>query len=136
MTSNQNAPDQAEEPEAEQSEEYAFEYTLPGAGRPIHLRKPNDAQMAVLLRLESMLEDSPVAGVQLYMDSLGALMPDADEQWCMRALLRGKVELDDFADIGRQTLFHYYPELKKQAEERERTSKQHGPTATRRPRRR
>lgn len=133
MTSNQTAPDQDEESKVE---EFAFAYTLPGTEHPIHLRKPNDAQMAVLLRLESMLEDAPVSGVQLYMDALGALMPDEDEQWCLRALLRGKVELEAFADVGRQALFHYYPELKKLAEENERTSKQHGPVATRRPRRR
>lgn len=140
MTSNQTTPDQAEEAEAQAEEAeakvFAFAYTLAGADHPIHLRKPNDAQMAVLLRLESMLEDAPVSGVQLYMDALGALMPDEDEQWCLRALLRGKVELEAFADVGRQALFHYYPELKKRAEENERTSKQHGPAATRRPRRR
>lgn len=121
----------SEEPEVD---EFEYQYTLPKASRPIRLRKPSDAQMAVLLRLESMLEDAPVSGVQLYMDALGALMPDEDEQWCLRALLHGQIELDAFADVGRQTLFHYYPELKKAAEERERAQKQHGPTATRRPR--
>lgn len=135
MTSNQTPPEQGGDPPAEDSEKL-FQYTLPGADRAIGLKKPDDAQMAVLLRLESMLEDAPVSGVQLYMDALGALMTSEDEQWCLRALLRGKVELEAFADVGRQALFHYYPELKKRAEENERTSKQHGPAATRRPRRR
>lgn len=131
MTSSQTAPEQAEEVEPEE-----FPYTIPGSDREIHLRKPTDAQMAVLMRLESMLEDAPVSGVQLYMDALGALMDDDDEQWCLRALLRGKIALEPFADLGRQVLFHFYPDLKKAAEEREKTSKTHGPQATRRPRRR
>lgn len=131
MTSNQTADDQAEEVEAQ-----PFEYTLAGADRPITLSKPNDAQMAVLVRLDSMLEESPLAGVQLYMDAIGALMDHEDEQYCLRMLLRGKVELEAFASLARETLFHYYPDMKRQYEERERTSKQHGPAATRRPRRR
>lgn len=129
MTSSQTTPEQAEGVEE-------FEHTLPGTDRVIVLKKPSEEQMAVLLRLESMLEDTPISGVQLYMDALGALMRDEDEQWCLRALLRGRIDLVAFTDVAQATLFHFYPELAKQAAEREKTSKQHGPTATRRPRRR
>jgi hypothetical protein len=137
MTSSQTAPDLAEEIDTDEPDdtEGRFEYELPGADHTIYLAKPDDAQVAVLVRLESMLEDAPVSGVQLYMDALGALMRDQDEQWCLRALLRGRLKLEVFADVARQTLFHFYPDLKKAADEREKTSKVHGP-ATRRPRRR
>lgn len=137
MTSNQTAPDLAEdtEPEEVDDTEGRFEYALPGADHTIYLAKPDDAQVAVLVRLESMLEDAPVSGVQLYMDALGALMREQDEQWCLRALLRGRLKLEVFADVARQTLFHFYPDLKKAADERERTTRSHGPVATRRPRR-
>lgn len=128
MTSNQTDAD----PEGQVEE---FEYTLPGTDRVIHLQKPNDQQVAVILRLQSMLEDAPLQGVQLYMDALGSLMREEDEQWCLRALLRGKITLEMFTDTARETLFHFFPELKKAYEEREKTSKQHGP-ATRRPARR
>lgn len=133
MTSSQTTPEQDDEGV---EDPYQFEYTLEGASRPIHLMKPNDAQIAVLLRLENMLEDAPVAGSQLYMDALGALMSDEDEQWCLRQLLRGQVELQAFADLARQALLHYYPELAAKVAERERTSRNHGPSAGRRPRRR
>jgi hypothetical protein len=131
MTSSQTTPDQAEDAEVEE-----FEYTIPGASRPIHLSRPSEEQMAVMLRLMSMLADAPVSGVQLYMDSLGSLMSEDDEQWCLRQLLHGRIKLEAFADVARQTLYHYYPELKAKVEEAERTSKTHGPAATRRPRRR
>ena len=135
MTSNQTASDLGEAP-SEEEDPFQFEYTLEGAPSPIHLRRPTDAQVAVLVRLDSMLEDAPVSGVQLYMDALGALMDDEDEQKCLRWLLRGKIQLEAFADLARQTLLHYYPELAKKAEEAEKTSRSHGPAAQRRPRRR
>jgi hypothetical protein len=125
MTSSQTGSDSDE-----------FEYTLPGTDRVITLNKPDEAQMAVMLRLESMLEDAPLAGAQLYMDTLGALMPEEDEQWCLRALLRHRLKIEVFTDLAKTTLYHFYPELEKAASDAERTSRTHGPAATRRPRRR
>lgn len=129
MTSSQT--DTANEPEVEE-----FPYTVPGTDRVIHLKKPTEEQLTVLLRLESMLEDMPLNGAQLYLDLLGALMRPEDEQWCLRALLRGQIKVEVFTATAKEALFHHFPELKKAADDAERTSRSHGPQATRRPKRR
>lgn len=132
MTSNQASTATDEDAPAPE----VFEYTLPGTDKVLHLKRPTEEQLTVLIRLQSMLEDMPLNGVQLYLDLLGALMAPAEEQWCLRAMLRGDLKLEAFTETARATLFHFHPELKKASEEAERTSRTHGPAATRRPKRR
>lgn len=136
MTSNQATTATDEDPDAPAPGAEEFEYALPGTEKILHLKRPTDEQLTVLLRLQSMLEDMPLNGVQLYLDLLGALMRPDEEQWCLRAMLRGALKLEAFTETARATLYHFHPELEQAAKEAERTSRTHGPAATRRPKRR
>lgn len=119
--------DQPTEETAEVEERLEYEVKK-GSGLVVHLAKPNEAQMMVLVRMVDLLEDAPVDAVRLYGDALEKLMEPGEGFRCQRALLSGKIEIEDFVEMGPAVLRHFYPEQASAA-----TAPTNGPVATRRP---
>jgi hypothetical protein len=118
---------------ADERFEYVIKAPVEGvhAGYVVHLAKPNEAQLLVLLRLVDVIEDSAVDGARLYGDALESMMAPGEGHRVQRGLLKGHLEVEDFGNIGPAAIRHFYPEIMAKAEQ-----KQHGPAATRKPRKR
>ena len=99
-------------------------------GYTVHLSKPTEAQLLVLLRLMDMIEDDPASAVRLYGDTLDSLMDEGESFRCQRGLIKGDLEPDHFSKMGPDVIRHFYPEQMQSA------APKNGPTATRRPKKR
>jgi hypothetical protein len=97
----------------------------------IHLAKPNEEQLLVLLRLMDLAEDDGVATVRLFADVIDALMAPGESHRCQRWLLQGRIKAEQFANIASSVIEHYWPEEFKKV-----TAPKNGPTARPRARRR
>lgn len=97
----------------------------------VHLTKPSEEQLLVLLRLVDLAEDDQVGTVRLYADALDALMAPGESHRCQRWLLQGRIKADDFVAVGPAAISHFWPEMAMINE----SAPKHGPTARRRARR-
>jgi hypothetical protein len=95
----------------------------------VHLTKPTEEQVLVLLRLVDLAEDDQMGTVRLYADALDALMAAGESHRCQRWLLQRRIDAMQFAEVGPAVLRHYWPDLLEKVE-----APKNGPTA--RPRRR
>jgi len=95
----------------------------------VHLAKPTDEQLLVLLRLVDLAEDDPMGTVRLYGDVVDALM-DAERGEPLRVqrwLLQGRVTALEVTEIGMAAIRHWFPGVMEAQE-----APKHGPTARRR----
>ncbi len=100
-------------------------------GYTVHLTKPTESQLLVLLRLLDLVEERPADAVRLYGDALDALMDEGESFRCQRGLIKGDLEPEDFSKMGPAVIRHFYPEEMRAGGEAQ--APKHGPTATRRP---
>lgn len=90
----------------------------------VHLSRPSEEQLLVLLRLVDLAEDDQMGTVRLYGDALDALMAPGEPRRCARWLLQGRIHASDFIAVGPAAIRHFWPEVL----EAEKAPK-HGPTA-------
>ncbi len=83
----------------------------------VALKKPTQAQLLVLLSLPGMIEDGENANAtMLYGDALGALFADPEVlQTVRRQLLKGKLEAEEFIQLGMACMKHFYPSTSDEA---------------------
>ena len=81
------------------------------AGYVVHVTKPTDAQLLVLLRLTDLADDNPADAVRLYGDTLEALMDGEKREGfrVQRGLIRGHLDENDFAEMGPEIIKHFFP---------------------------
>lgn len=101
-------------------------------GYTVHVTKPTDAQLLVLLRLVDLTEDNAPDAVRLYGDVLEHLMDQEKREGfrVQRGLIKGHVTEEDFIKMGPEIIKHYFPGAIDNREAR-----RAGAKATRRPKR-
>lgn len=134
--SEPQAPDIDAMPEPKDGDRWAYVMAEPvegvHAGYTVHVTKPTDAQLLVLLRLLDLVEDAAADAVRLYGDTLEALMDaEAREPFrVQRGLIKGHLTEDDFIKMGPEIIKHYFPGAIDN-----RQARRQGAKATRRPKR-
>lgn len=122
-----------DQPAAQATDRWAYVLTEPVEGvhdgYTVHLSKPTDAQLLVLLRLID--NDAPIDAVRLYGDVLEALMDSEKREGFLvqRGLAKGHLNEDHFSEMGPAVIRHYFPEVENREQRRA------AARATRRPKR-
>jgi hypothetical protein len=101
-------------------------------GYVVHVTKPTDAQLLVLLRLVDSMEDNAADSVRLYGDVLEALMDEEKREGfrVQRGLIKGHLDENDFINMGPEIIKHFFPGAIDN-----RAARRAGAQATRRPKR-
>jgi hypothetical protein len=88
----------------------ADEVRLPLGDREVIVRKPGEKDIFVLTRLAEMLGgDATQDAIMLFGDVLEGLLPEqADRTHALRAILRGEIEVTDYAELASAAMRHFY----------------------------
>jgi hypothetical protein len=125
-------PDQEERETAE----------IPFAGRTLHMYRPTDGQLLVVIQVTDIADEEDVTQQVQMVTNLGVVIrtmfaDEADRQEVHRGLASGKYELEDYFELAKNILLEWAPDQVANREERRAAAKKApAKKAVRRPARR